>query len=182
MSITPMFGSYLFMPVLHHERRLGTIANKSFDSIRNAYIVKREYDSVLNAFTTNADRNTARDYNDEMDRLVFANKRNAVYFAIDQSQAPYGDQVDRQAAIFKSHTNAFFEYQVFMAQQLQYFTVHGCKFIFDPVIRKQIFDIATNIYRGSALFRSEPQYISYYTWRPAQDLVALKALCTVAAI
>ena len=95
MSITPMFGSYLFMPVLHHERRLGTITNKSSESIRNAYIVKREYDSVLNAFTTQADRSTARDYNEDMSRVVFANKRNAVYFAIDQADSVYGDQIDR---------------------------------------------------------------------------------------
>lgn len=91
MSITPMFGSYLFMPILHHERRIGTIVNKSFDVIKNAYTVKREYDSVLNAFTTEADRNTSRDYNDNFDGLVFANKRNAVYFAIDQPQVLYGD-------------------------------------------------------------------------------------------
>ena len=87
----PMFGSYLFMPVLYQDRRHGTISNKSQDIIRNAYIVKREYDSVLNAFTTHADRNTARDYNDEMEKLVFANKRNSVYFAIDQPVGVYGD-------------------------------------------------------------------------------------------
>ena len=60
----------------------------------------------------------------------------------------FANQIDRQNAVYKSRTNAFFEYQLFMAQQLQYFTVHGCKFVFDPLVRKQIFEVATNIYRG----------------------------------
>ena len=60
----------------------------------------------------------------------------------------FANQIDRQNAVYKSRTNAFFEYQLFMAQQLQYFTVHGCKFLFDPLVRKQIFEVATNIYRG----------------------------------
>ena len=90
-----MFGSYLFMPVLYHDRRLGQVANKNEFVLTNAYRVKREYDSVLNAFTTHADRNTSRDYNDALDRLKFANKRNAVYFAIEQTGYMHGDQIDR---------------------------------------------------------------------------------------
>ena len=83
MGITPMFGSYLFMPILYNERRVGNINNKRDDIVKNAYIVKREYDSVLNCFFDQADRNTARDYNDNIERIIFANKRNAIYFAID---------------------------------------------------------------------------------------------------
>ena len=51
--------------------------------------MKKEYDSVLNCFFSEADINTSRDYNVDIERTVFANKRNAVYFAIDQPNKLY---------------------------------------------------------------------------------------------
>ncbi len=57
--------------------------NKNEEIIKNAYIVRREYDSVINCFFNEANRSTCRDYNTDIAKTVFANKRNAVYFAID---------------------------------------------------------------------------------------------------
>ena len=78
-----MFGKYLLMPILHHESKIGVLANSNESHIKNALRVKHEYDRVLNCFFNQADRNTARDYIMPTDQTVWANKRNAVYFAID---------------------------------------------------------------------------------------------------
>jgi len=137
-------------------------------TIEGAYLVRNHFDKVLNCFMTDADRNTSRDYikglNQQFD---WSAKRNSVYFAIDQS-VDY-DQVDRSSTVFKSLPNAFFEYQMFMAQQLQYFTVHGCKFIFDPLIRKQVFEVANKIYRGIPLSKFDDNMM--YEGAPANVYV-----------
>ena len=116
MSITPMFGSYLFMPVLHHDQRLGSLNNKSEEIIKNAYYVKNQYDSNLNCFPQDARRNTSRDYVVDMQNMVFNNKLHSVYFAIDPAQTAIDNNVDKQSDVFKSKLNAQFEYQLFMAQ------------------------------------------------------------------
>jgi hypothetical protein len=58
---------------------------------------------------------------------------------------------------------------MFMAQQLQYFTVHGCKFIFDPLIRKQVFEVANKIYRGIPLSKFDDNMM--YEGAPANVYV-----------
>lgn len=35
---------------------------------------------------------------------------------------------------------------------MQYFAIHGCKQIYDPLIRSQIFKTANKLYRGAPLF------------------------------
>ena len=101
-----MFGSYLFMPVLYHDQRLGSLVNQSEEMIKNALYVKNQYDENMNCMAQDARRNTSRDYVTDMQNIVFNNKLHSIYFAIDSGQHAIDNTVDKQSDVFKSKINA----------------------------------------------------------------------------
>ena len=54
-----------------------------------------------------------------------------------------------------------------MAQQLQFFTLQGCQNIFDPMIRKKLFNISNQIYTGKQIL---PRFDKNYKKWMLQDV------------
>jgi hypothetical protein len=134
--IVPMFGHFMFMPVTKEKSDSGILLNQQFSVVEAVSRVKREYNRRLNCFFDQVNRSTARDYIKPVDEAYDWNaKRNAAYHAIEDPSHIDNQAPERAHPTYKNRKNAFFEYQLFMAQQLQYFSVHGCKNIFDPLVR-----------------------------------------------
>ncbi len=53
--------------------------------------------------------------------------------------------------VFNNLTNQLVEYQMYMSQHLQYFGLQGSLGIFDPMVRKQIFNVANKVYCGQEI-------------------------------
>ena len=74
-------------------------------------------------------------------------RRNAIFFDI-AGASDNADEANPMNPVYRSAINAFMEYQLHMAQHLQYHVVNGTKVLFDPMTRKQLFKFTTNLYRG----------------------------------
>jgi hypothetical protein len=95
----------------------------------------------LNCFFDKVPLRFARYTHGDMER------RNAIFFDV-TGASDNSDDINPMNPVYRNQINAFMEYQLHMAQHLQYHVVNGTKTLFDPMTRKQLFRFTTNIYRG----------------------------------